>query len=180
MGEKNFGVKVYEAVESFLRDEEEGWSRHEWMQAHGEWASAEWDDAREGYTEAVELLASLVGDMPDAERADADGLDAISSAVEAVHTAVAELDGQVRPDESDYIAEGRIDPDEVADQAEDLEVGYSAQGWDCTEGWNAYRAGSALYMHWWRDACGNRHGRSLWVLVDDEFFAGDDDEEEQS
>lgn len=80
------------------------------------------------------------------------------------------LDEQVRSDDSDYIAEGVIDPDDVAGTAEALDVVCSWQGWDCTEGWTAYRAGDALYVHWFRNARGLRHDRSLWVLVDEAFF----------
>lgn len=72
--------------------------------------------------------------------------------------------------EGDYIAEGVIDPDEVADGAKALGVGDNWQGWECNEGWAAYRVGEALYVRWYRNAHGNRHDRDLWVCVDDAFF----------
>ncbi len=78
----------------------------------------------------------------------------------------------VESDES-YIAEGVIDPDDVATRATDCDVSRSWQGWDCREGWGAYRVGRALYLRWWRNACGNRRDRDLWVLVDSEFFQED-------
>lgn len=73
--------------------------------------------------------------------------------------------------ESDYIAEGVIDPDNVADSAVYLGVDKTWQGWDCREGWAAYRSGDALYLNWWRSPTTNlRHDRDLWVLVDKRFF----------
>lgn len=97
-------------------------------------------------------------------------LDAILAAVAAVEQAARALDGQVQPDDQDYIATGTIDPDGVSDAADALGVSAQWQGWDCTEGWSAYRHGDALYMRWYRDAYGNRHDRDLWVRVDPRFF----------
>lgn len=75
-------------------------------------------------------------------------------------------------DEADGIEEGTIDPDEVEDGADDLEVGASWQGWDCREGWRAYRVGDGLYLNWWRTPYPHtaRHQRDLWVEVNGTFF----------
>jgi hypothetical protein len=73
--------------------------------------------------------------------------------------------------DDDEIEEGIIDPDVVSDGATDLEIGTAWQGWDCHEGWGAYRVGTALYLRWWRNPTTYlRHDRDLWVKIDDEFF----------
>lgn len=78
---------------------------------------------------------------------------------------------------NDEIEEGTIDPDGIEDDAEDLEVGASWQGWDCKEGWRAYRVGTALYLNWWRTPYPHtvRHERDLWVQVDGKFFEEDEE-----
>jgi hypothetical protein len=157
------------ACESFLAD----WNRGDWAVDHGEWASAEWDDAREEYDAAVEALAAAVKAAAPSERAGRDALADVRAALKAAEAAAEALDGQVRPDESDYIAEGTIDPDDVSGDAESLDVGASWQGWDCQEGWSAHRSGDDLYLNWWRSPYPNtnRHQRDLWVLVRKDFFA---------
>lgn len=79
-------------------------------------------------------------------------------------------------DDGDYIEEGTIDPDNVEDDAESLDVGAKSQGWDCQEGWGAYRSMDDLYLNWWRAPYPNtnRHQRDLWVLVSKDFFAVDE------
>jgi len=161
------------ACESFLAD----WNRGDWMTEHGDWASAEWDDAREEYDTAIEALNAAVKSAPAADRADRGALADIRAALEAAEAAAEALDGQVRPDDSDYIAEGTIDPDDVSGDAEGLDVGSSSQGWDCREGWSAHRSGDDLYLNWWRSPYPNtnRHQRDLWVLVQKGFFAAEAD-----
>jgi hypothetical protein len=165
---------VEKTIVAFLED----WDRHQWMMDHGEWASEEWSEEREDYSDAIEqLLLSIdkvketVLETLDESRADSfrDVRCALEKAMEELSEAESiakELDGQVRPDESDYIAEGTIDPDDVSDKAVDLDIGERWQGWDCYEGWSAYRVDDALYVRWYRTAYGNRHERDLWVLVD--------------
>jgi hypothetical protein len=103
--------------------------------------------------------------------------DELQELVAAVGTTCAALEGQVRPDESDYIAEGLIDPNGVSDSATEIpDVGESWQDWDCTESWWAYRSGDGLYINWRRAARGHRHGRDLWVLVDEDFFFVEEDD----
>ena len=82
------------------------------------------------------------------------------------------LDGQVLDDESDYIVEGNIDPDNVSSTSMYFGPGQQEKGWNCVEGWNAYRHGDDLYIQWYRNAYGgDRRSRSLWVCVDKGFFA---------
>ena len=90
-----------------------------------------------------------------------------------------EDDSSIAPDQ-DYICDDVIDPDGIKDDAIPLGVGDSWEGWDCREGWAAYRAGDALYVNWWRKAWGNRHARDLWVKVCDEFFEGEDQLENEA
>lgn len=178
--------KIKRSIQGFLED----WDRHVWMQDHGTWASEEWavereiyDDARRGLEEAAAAFATALEDLDDSESLDAGDVVTAAEALEDVRVRMSEvqeaaddLHGQVCPDEEDFIAEGRIDPDGVADDAEDLGVARSWRGWDCTEGWRAFRVGRALYVQWYRDAYGERRDRDLWVLVDDSFF----DREQQS
>lgn len=80
-------------------------------------------------------------------------------------------------DGEDYIEEGLLDPDDVADSAIDLDVGFNCQGWYCHEGWAAYRSGTALYLRWWRHPNTDlRHERDLWVRVEGEFFEETEEE----
>lgn len=163
-------------IDAFL----EGWDRKEWMHAHGEWASAQWEAERAEYRARAEALEAALEEALTALRARSaddlrDGvpnidLEGIEDAYEALAEAAEALRDQVRPDESDYIAEGTLDPDEVADGAKALGVGEKWQGWDCTEGWASYRHGAALYVRWYRNAHGDRHDRDLWVCVDKTFF----------
>jgi hypothetical protein len=141
------------------------------MVENGEWASAEWDEAREEYTNALAELAAAIERAPAADRADRNALADVTLWAAAAKAAAEALHDQVRPDESNHIAEGLIDPDDVSETAERLDVGGSWQGWDCTEGWDAYRNGNDLYLNWWRNAYGNRHTRDLWALVRADFFA---------
>lgn len=163
---------IRNACELFL----EGWNRHDWMSKNGEWASESWNEEREAYNDAKEALAEALQDAVKAvQKCDAgdeapDVFSEIEEAREALEAAAKALDGQVRADDSDYIAEGTIDPDDVANVAEGLDVGSSWQGWDCTEGWYAHRSGTALYVRWWRDAHRSRHNRDLWVCVNESFF----------
>jgi hypothetical protein len=206
----------------------EDWDRQEWMSDHGEWASAEWDDAREEYvaraaeaveaaddeaiavaeaaeaaeaaaeaaddaearaaaaaaTEAADAARSLAdaveylsddGENPDypyaitdlANTADSLGLTQAAEALRAMAEAAAALNRQVTPD-NDYIAEGRIDPDDVADEDGTVVWAERWQGWDCMEGQEAILLDDGrVVAHWWRDAygCGCRHDRDLWIVV---------------
>lgn len=165
--------RVTETVEAFLAD----WDRHEWMQRHGEWASEAWDDDREAYRAASERLASAIdADPEDVGRLDGPDLEEIQEAFAALQAAATSLEGQVRPGEGDFIAEGTIDPDALEDRATEPEVAAASwQGWDCREGWRAYRVGDALALNWYRLAWGHRHARDLWVIVDLEYFQNDED-----
>ena len=90
----------------------------------------------------------------------------------AEHGSWASEDDDSISSESDCIAEGVIDPDEVQDSAELLGVEAAWQGWDCREGWMAMRSGDALVINWWRSpTTALRHQRDLYVVVDEEFFA---------
>lgn len=176
-----FNESIRNAVEGFLAD----WHRGDWMVNNGEWASSEWKDERETYTERVKALGEAIVDasavdVPNAARADAsslaevrEALEAALGALEAAEDAAQALDGQVTPGDADHIAEGVIDPDGVAETARALRVGSNWKGWNCSEGWRAYRNGDALYLHWYRAVYGERLNRSLWVLVDDSFFEAD-------
>jgi len=172
---------IREVCEAFL----ENWDRQQWMQDHGEWASENWNEARNVYNSAINELNSTRADLvyvlnnvsDDSEEADCNSfyyvrsaLKNFENALELAELAAKNLDGQVLPNDQDYISEGLIDPDDVADKAHYLDFSARWQGWDCTEGWGAYRAGYALIINWWRNACGNRHDRNLWVVVDEEFF----------
>lgn len=164
--------EIREACEEFLED----WDRQLWMQDNGEWASAAWDDARDEYDEAVRLLREAVEDLPDADRISyrtGHTVDRVADLSVMLVAAAEALDGQVTPDESDYIETGTIDPDGIRDHATLVHDGDSGSEWDCREGWEAYRHGDALYVRWYRDAWGARHDRDLWVPVDAEFFAED-------
>ncbi len=159
--------QIKDAISSFLSD----WDRHEWMRDHGEWASAEWDYAREEYDAALAELRSAVDGAGEGDETsdDSEARSIIELAQELARCAEA-LDGQVLPDDSDYIAEGTIDPDGVADKAVCVYDGGDSQGRDCTESIDGYRVGDALYMRWYRDARGERHSRDLWVCVSGDFF----------
>jgi hypothetical protein len=160
--------------ESYFEGLVEDWShdqnRQEWMQDHGEWASAAWDDAREAREEAREALAEALR-----EAATADGnvanidFEAIEKARVAAVEAEKALDGEVTP-ENDYIAEGLIDPDGVSDDAGRKVWSQSRQGWDCIEGESVYVAvtdrGMRIVHNWWRSAYRQRHDRDLWRVVD--------------
>lgn len=176
-------AEILEACENFLSD----WDRREWVIEHGEWASSEWDNERGAYdiavakfAAAVETLDEELGNVPESHDYDGgdlanarDSMANLNAAFRALESAATSLEGQIKPDESDYTSEGLIDPDGVANRADDLECGIWGDGWDCREGWSAYRVDDALYIRWWRDAWGNRHERDLWVLVDDRFFPND-------
>jgi hypothetical protein len=181
MSNKNDIKDIRDICNTFLED----WDRQQWMQDHGEWASENWNEARETYTGAInnlknerEVLVDELNNVSDAETTDRHSLHYVRSALKGfeealvlAESAAKDLDDQVLPNEQDYIAEGLIDPDDVEDKAQDLGIGERWQGWDCIEGWNAYRAEDALIICWWRNACGNRHDRKLWVVVDEEFFS---------
>jgi hypothetical protein len=158
---KRTGDEIYESCTDFLSD----WDRQDWMESHGEWASSAWTSEREAYDDAS---ARVQDALADSESVDVDEL---LAAIEELQAAAEALRDQVLPDSSDYIAEGTIDPDSVRSSSECLDIGESAQGWDCTEGWSAYRSGDALVVQWYRHARGQRHDRDLWVVVDEEFFA---------
>jgi len=158
------------ACETYLEE----WDRHDWMSDHGSWASEEWDDARHAYDDAAVALADAVADAPAADDAVDIQLDDVRDALDALVAAATALRGQVLPDDDDYISDDVIDPDGVATRAQALHVGASAPGWDCVEGWDAWRVDDALYVRWWRSQCaGARRPRDLWVCVDDEFFASE-------
>lgn len=163
--------EIRDTIESYLED----WDRAQWMQDHGTWASERWQDEREDYDEALAKFREAVDALPDGDGVCYDTKHAFASLevdMAELKTAMEDLDGQVHPDESDFIAEGTIDPEGVKGGAESLHVDSNlVQGWDCTEGWAAYRHGDALVMHWFRDAQGARHERDLWVVVDGQFFA---------
>jgi len=166
---------VAETIESFLST----WDRTGWMHEHGSWASEEWGDARDEYNARADALDRAIKSLnaryipcsynPDVSR--------IASLVQDVTDAMAELQeaaealhGQVT-EENDYVTEGTIDPDCVADMAVPIPAMCRWNGWDCIEGWAAYRVGTALYCRWSRVAVGHRRDRDLWVLVDGRFFA---------
>jgi hypothetical protein len=161
---------IREACESFLEE----WDRHEWMQDNGEWASAQWEEERAEYEEALEALGKI-SDQPHSREA---VLTEAGEALERLREAVKALDGALEPDESDYITEGTIDPDNIENAVTNLGVSDCWQGWDCQEGWGAYRHNNALYLNWWRSPYPNtnRHQRDLWVCVSDEFFEQDGEE----
>ena len=166
----------------------ETWDRQEWMQEHGDWASADWEGEREQYEEAVsslrddlEQVCAAVGSLPKADRAGSGAAAVVREAVnellarlDSVELAAEALDNQVRQNEHDYIVGGTLDPDCVAGTAERLPVAERWQGWDCYEGWGAYRHETHLYVNWWRDAMGNRTERNLWVLVSADYFTDED------
>lgn len=159
--------KIEDTIHEFLAD----WDRYEWMIEHGAWVSAEWDAARAEYDAALAELRDLVGAADDADCVGHwRGADAIVDCARELARCARALDGQVTPDESDYIAEGTIDPDGVKAKAVCVYDGGSHRGWDCTESVDGYRVGDALYMRWRREAYGNRHSRDLWVLVESDFF----------
>lgn len=165
--------EIIDAIESFLAR----WDRQMWMQDNGEWASSYWDERRAEYTEALEAMKSAIASAPDPEDVgSAQDDDALERAMESLQEAISALTDQVRPDESDYIAEGIIDPDDVRGGAVDLGLGRRGQDWDCVESWDAYRHGDALAMRWYRAAYGDRRHRDLWVVVDAEFFGADNDD----
>jgi hypothetical protein len=162
-------------IEAFLED----WNRHEWMNDNGDWASNQWDDERAEYAAAQENVAKLAEQLKTARHGEAEALiGAMSDALDALESAAKALEGSVEPDESDYIAEGVIDPDNVEESCEKLDASASWQGWECTEGWRALRHGNHLYMNWWRNAYGNRHKRDLYVLVEEDFFEDEDADED--
>src|SRR5690606_9218569 len=152
VGERYMKKNIRDACEQFL----EAWDRQEWMQVHGEWASAQWEGERAEYRARAEALEGALEEALTALRARSaddlrDGvpdidLTGIQETYQELAKAAEALSYQVRPDESDYIAEGMIDPDGVASNAKDLDVGDRWQGWDCIEGWKAYRVGDALYV----------------------------------
>ena len=78
--------------------------------------------------------------------------------------------------ELNYIKEGKIEEiDGLEERSVALgSIGNSKEGWDCVEGWDAHRDGSALVINWWRNSYGNRHNRDLWVIVDKNFFEDDE------
>jgi len=180
-------TRVSEAIENFLSD----WDRQEWMQDHGVWASDEWEGERDEYNSARTEVESAISEVTtvvgaishaDSYQNDWDIEGAICETEELLKKLKVlmeigrKLDGHVRPDESDYISEGTIDPDMVSNvsTAKLVWEGPKTQGWDCKEWYDGYRIDDALYMHWCRDAWGNRHNRDLWVLIDDEFFNNND------
>lgn len=158
-------------IELFL----EGWNRSDWMVEHGEWASTEWDNARAEYDKAIDALEYAINTVPSAYSANSDALSEIRYALEAAEEALDELEGQVKPDESDYIIEGVIDPDNVEGLAEQVGVSSSWEGWCCKEGWVALRTSDDLYLNWYRHAYGNRRSRDLYVLVEGDFFASEEE-----
>lgn len=165
---------IYRACSDFLVE----WNRDAWVAEHGKWTSEEWDERRENYDDAVVTLQEKAEGMPFAMHLDKDfDLAELYTALNAVRDAVYALHDQVVPDESDYIAEGRIDPDNVADIAIDLDIGKRQQEWDCIEVWCAYRHIDALYLRWLRLPYPNtlRHHRDLWICIDPDYFKGEDE-----
>lgn len=181
-------------VESFLSN----WDRHEWMRDHGEWASAQFDPQRAEYAAALEaaqesaaVIAGALDEAPSDDRVNErlDLCDAIDAArglvaqLERLRAASVALDGAARADSSDYIAEGTIDPDDLRDECRsDQEVKYvSWAGWDCREGRSVYLLDDGrVVLHWWRDACGSRHNRDLWVRVGTVDMGTDDDTDDDT
>jgi hypothetical protein len=178
-------------VERFLAN----WDRQEWMQANGEWASDAWSCERAEYDDALAAARSLCPAAPEDDEDDAywdicEALDDappgarcdealrlpelpaeapadLVAAVQKLGAAASALGGAVRPDESDYIATGTIDPGDLRDECTDEPFDNNAwSGWDCNEGWNAYLLDDGrIVLNWWRAARGQRHDRDLWVLV---------------
>jgi len=149
------------------------WNRHEWMADHGEWASSQWDDAR---AERDEARSDLAAALTDAAAAAAAGREVDWYGIEAARDALAacdaEMEGSVEPGVDDYIAEGTIDPDDVADDPGTRVWGDRWQGWDCQEGETIYLApaedsdGIRVVHRWWRDAyTSTRHDRDLWRVA---------------
>ena len=163
----------------------ENWNRQDWMQEHGEWASAQWDDERADYAEALKealeasgVIADALEEAPDDDDCDSpldldEAIDAARELVEKLEKLAAAskaMDGAVRADESDYIAEGVIDQEELRGRCDDTNrVGHESwQAWDCREGWSAHLLDDGrVVLNWWRSVHGTtRHARDLWVLVD--------------
>lgn len=159
--------KIINTINSFLNE----WNRHEWMQAYGEWASEEWDIHRENYDLQVECVQEA---LVNADSLDYSAACELTSQLESLLTCIKALDSQVLPDDSDYIAQGIIDPDEIKDKDKELLTSQMWTGWDCKEGWDAYRLGDDLVLNWWRDAYGERHQRDLWMTIEKDFFLEDD------
>lgn len=75
--------------------------------------------------------------------------------------------------DDDHIAEGVIDPDGYVENEEREHTGIKRvwDGWECREGWTAYRCGDALVLNWFRSPITRlRKERDLWVTVDPKFF----------
>ena len=77
--------------------------------------------------------------------------------------------------DDDHIAEGVIDPDGYVGNDERERVCARVwEGWECREGWTAYRCGAALVLNWWRSPTTRlRRERDLWVTIDPKFFEAD-------
>lgn len=166
-------AEIEAEIVAFISD----WNRRDWMSEHGTWASEDWESERSEYEDAHSEVEVAFNDLTVDATFGADNtvgaeIARLHAALDRLESAHKALDGQVRPDEfSDYISEGTIDPDNVEGGAVSLDIGESWQGWDCTEGWGAYRSDDALVMNWWRSASGQRHQRDLWVVVDEDFFS---------
>jgi hypothetical protein len=145
------------------------WDKETWMQEHGEWESARWDERREARDEARETFAAMLREAADeAAAGESVDLDFLATLHEKYVAAERGCEGEVTP-ENDYIAEGLIDPDEVSDDPGVAVYSGDWQGWDCTEGESVHLAfvdGALRVVHnWWRNAYGQRHDRDLWRVA---------------
>lgn len=189
---KTHAARAREMAAEFLSE----WDRHEWMHAHGKWASANFKTQRAEYAAALEAAiesAAVIADALDEapsedrvhERLDLD--DALEAArcmvdqLERLRAASVALDGAAREDDNDYIAEGTIDPDGLRDECRsDQEIACASwNGWDCREGRIVYLLDDGrVVLNWWRSAYGARHERDLWLMVGTVDMGTDDDDSE--
>jgi len=156
-------TEIVSTVTYFLSE----WDRQVWMQDNGEWASEDWDNEREEYDSRLEALKDA---LVSADKLDNSAASYLRAQMEALLECVEKLDSQVLPDESDYTSEGTIDPDNLKDKCEEVLASSFWSGWDCTEGWDAYRVGDDLVLNWWRNAYNNRHQRDLWLIIEKDYF----------
>jgi len=166
-------------------EELENWDRHAWMVDHGEWASAAFSEQAEAREKAREGLAASLTAAANAAAVGSrvDWLDVEIKRAEA-EAAEEAMEGCPEGDD-DYIAEGVIDPDGVAEMEHEVLWSRRWRGWDCEEGQQVVRvrgAGGfvAIAHNWWRSAYGGqRHERDLWRVLWKETEETEETEEEE-
>lgn len=67
-------------------------------------------------------------------------------------------------------ADGKVDPYGVSRSAVNLMIRQTYEGWDCHEGWAAFRAGDGLFVRLWHTSSGTL-SRDMWVLIDEHYFS---------